>query len=61
MCTVRYRCPYLLHPTKPTEELLAQVSEVMVILLHVLLEVVLSEGQQRLLHLRVELQNTDPG
>lgn len=47
---------YLLHACVATGQLLAEVSDVVVILLQVLLEVVAPERQQGFLHLRVELR-----
>lgn len=46
---------YLLHTRVATRQLLPEVGDVMVILFQVLLEVVAPEGQQRFLHLTVEL------
>ena len=48
--------PYLLHAGVAARQLLPEVGDVMVVLLQVLLEVVASERQQGLLHVRVELQ-----
>lgn len=46
---------YLLHTRVATRQLLPEVDDVMVVLFQVLLEVVAPEGQQRSLHLTVEL------
>lgn len=46
---------YLLYSSVTTDQLFPQVSNVVVIFLHVLLEVVPSECQQWLLHLALKL------
>lgn len=46
---------YLLHSSVATRQLLPEVGDVVVVLFQVLLEVVSPEGQQRFLHLGVEL------
>lgn len=46
---------YLLYSSVTTDQLFPQVSNVVVIFLHVLLEVVPSEHQQWLLHLALKL------
>lgn len=51
---------YLLHTRIATGQLLPEVGNVMVVLFQVLLEVVAPEGQQRFLHLRVELWGQRP-
>lgn len=47
---------YLLHRSVSAGQLLSQVSNVMVVLLHVLLEVI-SEHEEGFLHLTMELRN----
>ena len=56
------RVSYLLHAGVTARQLLPEVSDVVVVLLQVLLEVVASECQQRFLHLGVQLrtQTTKP-
>lgn len=51
---------YLLHAGVAAGQLLPEVGDVMVVLLQVLLEVVAPEGQQRFLHLGVELWGQRP-
>lgn len=51
---------YLLHARVATGQLLPEVGDVVVVLFQVLLEVVAPEGQQRFLHLRVELWKQRP-